>query len=459
MVQRTVFCKESKNWYDFHLYGKSNYKMPKDAKDQQLMNRRLLPTLSLWLLDFKHQKYMSGNIKHYYKIRPRHFNLSSLIHLLVVLMFFSVLTLGYMSIYVTNFYNQVLYLGSNILPQCGSPDGGPRILCIPDSKTPGVDLKSPLVLSARGSRSRDLVFPLRVLNSVEQDSGWGLNHFPGQPVPMLDNPVSEEIFPNTQSKRPLVQLETASSYPIACYLGEETDPHLSTTSFQTSALDPSPASLPFSGHAPAPQCLSCSEGPKTEHSIQGVVSPVPSTGDNHFPTPAGHTIPDTSQDAVGLLGHLGILPAHVQLAVDQHPQVLFHQAAFQPLFPKPVTLHGVAVTQVQDPALSLVEPHTIGLGPSIQPVQIPLEGKAFLPSSRSTLLPNLVLSANLLRVHSIPSSRSLIKMLNRTGPNTEPRGTPLVTDRQLGLTPFTTTLWAQPSSQSFAQRSVHPSKP
>ncbi|PKU46841.1 hypothetical protein llap_2814 [Limosa lapponica baueri] len=42
-------------------------------------------------------------------------------------------------------------------------------------------------------------------------------------------------------------------------------------------------------------------------------------------------------------------------------QVLFHQAAFQPLFPKPVVLHGVVVTQVQDPALGFGEPHTIGL--------------------------------------------------------------------------------------------------
>ncbi|KAK4807137.1 hypothetical protein QYF61_018478, partial [Mycteria americana] len=50
------------------------------------------------------------------------FNLSSLIHLLVVLMFLSGPTLGYMSIYVTYFYNQVLYPGSNILPQCCSPD-------------------------------------------------------------------------------------------------------------------------------------------------------------------------------------------------------------------------------------------------------------------------------------------------------------------------------------------------
>ncbi|KAK4810166.1 hypothetical protein QYF61_010478 [Mycteria americana] len=92
-------------------------------------------------------------------------------------------------------------------------------------------------------------------------------------------------------------------------------------------------------------------------------------GGNHFPSPAGHTISDTSQDAIGFLGHLGTLLAHIQAAVNQHPQVLFHGEAFQPLFPKPVVLHRVIVTQVQDPALSLVEPYTIGPSPSIQPVQ------------------------------------------------------------------------------------------
>ncbi|KAK4811150.1 hypothetical protein QYF61_019781 [Mycteria americana] len=70
-----------------------------------------------------------------------HFNLSSLIHLLVVFMFLSGLTLGYMSIYATYFYNQLEY-------------SRPQILCIPDSKILGVDLESPLVLSARGSSRR-----------------------------------------------------------------------------------------------------------------------------------------------------------------------------------------------------------------------------------------------------------------------------------------------------------------
>ncbi|PKU44940.1 hypothetical protein llap_4753 [Limosa lapponica baueri] len=130
---------------------------------------------------------------------------------------------------------------------------------------------------------------------------------PWQPIPMLENPFGEEIFPNIQSKPPLAQLEAVSFCPIACY-----------------------------------------------------------------PSPTGHTTSHTSQDVIGLLGHLDTLLAHIQLAVYQHPQVFFCRAAFQPLFPKPVTLHGVAVTQVQNLALSLVEPHTTGLSPSIQPVQIPL---------------------------------------------------------------------------------------
>ncbi|KAK4810734.1 hypothetical protein QYF61_007708 [Mycteria americana] len=68
-------------------------------------------------------------------------------------------------------------------------------------------------------------------------------------------------------------------------------------------------------------------------------------GHDRFPSPAGHAISDTSQDAIGFLGRLGTLLAHIQAAVNQHSQVLFRWAAFQPLFPKPVALHGVVVTQ------------------------------------------------------------------------------------------------------------------
>jgi len=96
-------------------------------------------------------------------------------------------------------------------------------------------------------------------------------------------------------------------------------------------------------------------------------------GHDPLPASAGHTIPDPSQDAVGLLGHVGRLMALIQPAVNQHPQVLSRWAAFQPLLPKPAALHGVVVAQVQDPALGLVEPHTTDLSPSIQCVLMPLQ--------------------------------------------------------------------------------------
>jgi len=72
-----------------------------------------------------------------------------------------------------------------------------------------------------------------------------------------------------------------------------------------------------------------------------------------------------------------VIPLPIQTAEKQHCWV-------KPLFPKPVALHGVVVTQVQHPALGLVEPHTAGLSPSIQPVQIPLQS---LPTVTAEVLP------------------------------------------------------------------------
>ena len=51
-----------------------------------------------------------------------HFNLSSLIYLVVVLMFLSGSKLRDVGVHVTHFYNPVLQTGSNILPQWGSSD-------------------------------------------------------------------------------------------------------------------------------------------------------------------------------------------------------------------------------------------------------------------------------------------------------------------------------------------------
>jgi len=49
---------------------------------------------------------------------------------------------------------------------------------------------------------------------------------------MSDHSFSKDIFPNIQSKPPLMQLEAISSRPIASYLGDETNTCLTTTSFQ-----------------------------------------------------------------------------------------------------------------------------------------------------------------------------------------------------------------------------------
>ena len=107
--------------------------------------------------------------------------------------------------------------------------------------------------------------------------------------------------------------------------------------------------------------------PKTEHSTRGECRV---QRQDDFPSPAHHTVPDTSQDAIGLLGHLGTLLAHVQLTVHQYTKVPFHQTAFQPLLPKPVGLLAVLVTKMQDPALGPIE--MVCLGPSIQSTQVPL---------------------------------------------------------------------------------------
>ena len=66
----------------------------------------------------------------------------------------------------------------------------------------------------------------------EHLQGWGLHHFPGQPVPMPDHSFSKEIFPNVQSESPLTQLEAIASHSTTRNLGEETNTHLTTTSFQ-----------------------------------------------------------------------------------------------------------------------------------------------------------------------------------------------------------------------------------
>lgn len=88
--------------------------------------------------------------------------------------------------------------------------------------------------------------------------------------------------------------------------------------------------------------------------------------------PPDQTASNTSQDATGLLNLLGTAGS-CSASVNQHHQLLFHWESFQPLLLQPVVLHMVIVTQGQDPALHLVDSHTIGLRLLIQLVQFLLQ--------------------------------------------------------------------------------------
>ena len=132
------------------------------------------------------------------------------------------------------------------------------------------------------------------------------------------------------------------------------------------------------------------------------------------------------------LGHLGTLLAYDQLAVSWHPQILLQCTAFQPVFLKPVVLHGVVVTKASDPSLGLVNAYTIGLSPSIPAVHISwhFQDRHFLPSW--CLLQTCWICSQ-------PPIQIIIKILNRIGPSSNPWGAPLMTGQQLDLTQFATT--------------------
>jgi len=62
-------------------------------------------------------------------------------------------------------------------------------------------------------------------------------------------------------------------------------------------------------------------------------------GQNPLPCPAGHPSLDAAQDMVGLLGCECTLPGHVELLINQHPQVLLLRAALNPFSTQPVFVY------------------------------------------------------------------------------------------------------------------------
>ncbi|KAK4811312.1 LOW QUALITY PROTEIN: hypothetical protein QYF61_024448 [Mycteria americana] len=168
-------------------------------------------------------------------------------------------------------------------------------------------------------------------------------------------------------------------------------------------------------------------------------------GQNPLPRPAGHASFDAAQDTVGLLGCERTLPAHVQLFIHQYPQVLFRRAALNHIIPQPVLIPGVAPTQ--DPALGLVEPHEVHMGPLLQLVQAPLDGILSLRRVNYTTqlgvickLPEgaLDLAVNVID-ENIEQHWSQYGPLRDITCHRPPSG--------LDIESLTTTLWMQPSNQ------------
>ncbi|KAK4831331.1 LOW QUALITY PROTEIN: hypothetical protein QYF61_016820, partial [Mycteria americana] len=237
-----------------------------------------------------------------------------------------------------------------------------------------------------------------IQTSVKYLQGWRLHHFPGQPVPMLDNPFSEVKFPNIQSKPPLVQPEAISSRPITCDLGEETDPTslhppAAVESDEVSPQPPFlqaeqpqvPQPLPISlvlQTLPQLHCPSLDTLQPLKVSL-GVGGPKLNTA---FEVRPHQCRVQGTITALVLLATLFLIQARMLLAflaTWAHCQLVFTRLSTNtprsfsarqlPSHSSPSLVAGVVVTQVQDPALGLVEPHTIDLSPWIQPLQVPLQ--------------------------------------------------------------------------------------
>ena len=118
--------------------------------------------------------------------------------------------------------------------------------------------------------------------------------------------------------------------------------------------------------------LSYSGEPRTGPSTPDVSPQCWAEGKYHLPQPAGNAPPNAAQEAVSLCCCKGAWLACGQLVHHDH-QVL-HKAAFKPVKPQCVLVHGIFPSVGQDFALPFKEFHEVPLCPFLQPVKVPLNG-------------------------------------------------------------------------------------
>ena len=128
-------------------------------------------------------------------------------------------------------------------------------------------------------------------------------------------------------------------------------------------------------------------------------------GEENLPRPAGHTPPNASQDAIGLLGSRGTLLAHGQPVTHQHSQVpLSTELLSSRSAPSLYWCMGLFLPRCRTlplPWLNLIRFLSAQLSSLSRSVWM-----AAQPAGVSTTPPSFVSSANLLRVHSNSSSKS-----------------------------------------------------
>lgn len=113
-----------------------------------------------------------------------------------------------------------------------------------------------------------------------------------------------------------------------------------------------------------------------------------------------------------------------------------------------VVMFWIALTKVGDITLCWTS------GGLHEPTSQDPSGWHSFPTIVSTAPLSLALFTNLLRVHLIPHSVSLMEISSSTAPSMNPWGTPLFTGLHLDIEPLTSTLWMWPSSQLLIHQHV-----
>jgi len=92
-------------------------------------------------------------------------------------------------------------------------------------------------------------------------------------------------------------------------------------------------------------------------------------------------------------------------------------AALNHFIPQPILVMRVALTHMQDPEPSFVEPHEVHMGPLLKLVQVPLNGIPVLRHVDCTTQLGVICK---LSESAFNPTVSLMKILNSSGPSNDP---------------------------------------